>query len=294
MQIICEAFHLMRSAGGMDPAACATVFNEYNKGDLDSFLIEITADILRQNDPATGGAFVDIVLDAAGQKGTGMWTSIAALQKGAPAATIAEAVCARAMSALKEERVAASGVLPGPSDADMQAAMEQHFGSHERLIEAVGNALYCAKLCAYAQGFQIMSLASKEYDWELDFGSIAMIWRGGCIIRARFLQRIKDAYGRDASLANLLLDPYFAGQIEEKHADWRRVVSLASEGGLPVPAFASALSYYDSYRHAVLPANLLQAQRDYFGAHTYERTDHPRGKKFHLDWPDPDRPQSET
>ena len=294
MQIICEAFDLMRSAGGMDPEACAAVFSEYNEGDLDSFLIEITADILRQKDPTTGAPFVDIVLDAAGQKGTGMWTSIAALQKGAPAATIVEAVCARSMSALKEERVRASGLLPGPSRGDAQGAMERHFGTRERLVDAVGNALYCAKLCAYAQGFQIMTLASEEYEWDLDFGSIAMIWRGGCIIRARFLQRIKDAYGRDGSLANLLLDPYFAGQIEEKHEDWRVVVSMASEGGVPVPAFASALSYYDSYRRGVLPANLLQAQRDYFGAHTYERTDQPRGKKFHLDWPDPERPQSEA
>ncbi len=292
MQIICEAYHLLRAAGGMEPAQCAGVFSKYNEGDLDSFLIEITADILRQKDPETGAPFVEIVLDAAGQKGTGMWTSIAALQKGAPAATIGEAVFARAISALKEERVRASGLLPGPGEHAASGAMERVFGNSERLVEAVGNALYCAKLCAYAQGFQIMSLASEEYEWDLDFGSIAMIWRGGCIIRARFLQRIKDAYARDKSLANLLLDPYFAGQIKEKQGDWRKVVSLASEGGVPVPAFASALSYYDSYRHGVLPANLLQAQRDYFGAHTYERMDKPRGEKFHLDWPDPARPQS--
>ena len=294
MQIICEAFHLLRSAGGIEPEQAAEVFSKYDEGDLDSFLIEITADILRQKDPETGAPFVDIVLDAAGQKGTGMWTAVAALQKGAPAATIAEAVFARSISALKDERVRASEILPGPGHEEIRTAGNRIFETNDRLIEAVENALYCAKLCAYAQGFQIMALASEEYGWDLDFGSIAMIWRGGCIIRARFLQRITDAYERDKSLPNLLLDPYFAQQIKAKHQDWRRVVALASEGGVPVPAFASALAYYDSYRHAVLPAKLLQAQRDYFGAHTYERTDKPRGEKFHLDWPHPDRPQSKA
>ena len=293
MQMICEAYHLMRAGAGIEPAGLADIFANWNTGDLDSYLIEITADILKQKDPETGKPFVDIVLDAAGQKGTGKWTSIAALDMGVPAATVAEAVFARCMSAIKEERVAASGVLAAP-DADVQGVVSQFFDSTEQFVEAVGRALYCSKICSYAQGFQLMATASAENDWDLNYGDIAMIWRGGCIIRARFLQKIKDAYDRDAKLANLLLDPYFRDAIAQSQRDWRRVVAAATLAGIPVPAFGSALSYYDGYRHATLPANLLQAQRDYFGAHTYERVDQPRGKKFHLDWPEDGRPQMEV
>jgi 6-phosphogluconate dehydrogenase len=282
MQLICEAYHFMRDALGLQVDAMSTVFAEWNKGDLDSFLIEITADILRQKDPVTGKPFVDIVMDAAGQKGTGKWTSVSALDLGVPAATIAEAVFARNMSAIKSEREAASKVLRGPSHEKPTGA---------EWIDAVRDALYCSKICSYAQGFALMSAASKESSWNLDFGTIAQIWRGGCIIRARFLQKITEAYQRNPSLSNLLLDPYFAGAIEQSQANWRRVVARAAVAGVPVPAFSSALSYFDSYRCARLPANLLQAQRDYFGSHTYERVDQPRGAFFHLDWLDPKRPQ---
>jgi 6-phosphogluconate dehydrogenase len=284
MQMICEAYHILRTALGLSPAELSTIFAEWNKGDLDSFLIEITADVLKQSDPTTGKPFVDIVLDAAGQKGTGKWTSTSALDLGVPADTVAEAVFARCMSSLKAERVAASKILKGPRDA--------HFnGDKKPFIDAVGRALYCSKICSYAQGFQLLAAAGKHYNWPLNFGSLAMIWRGGCIIRARFLQKIKEAYDRNPALANLLLDPYFAGVIDQAQPHWRRVVATAATLGIPAPAFSSALAYFDAYRSATLPHNLLQAQRDYFGAHTYERVDQPRGKFFHLDWPDPKRPQ---
>lgn len=286
MQMICEAYHLLRDVAGMTPEQMAGVFAEWNKGELDSFLIEITADILQQNDPVTGKPFVDVVLDAAGQKGTGKWTSVSALDLGVPASTIAEAVFARAMSALKEERAAASGILKGPKPSGLRDEAESR-----KFVQAVHNALYCSKICSYAQGFQLMAAAGAHYNWKLDFGTLAMIWRGGCIIRARFLQKIKEAYDRQPKLANLLLDPFFAGVIDTAQSDWRWVVSLAATRGVPTPAFASALAYYDSYRCERLPANLLQAQRDYFGAHTYERVDQPRNVAFHLDWPDPKRPQ---
>jgi 6-phosphogluconate dehydrogenase len=284
MQMICEAYHILRTALGLSPAELSAIFAEWNKGDLDSFLIEITADVLQQSDPATGKPFVDIVLDAAGQKGTGKWTSTSALDLGIPADTVAEAVFARCMSSLKEERVAASKILKGPRDA--------HFsGDKKPFIDAVGRALYCSKICSYAQGFQLLAAAGKHYNWPLNFGSLAMIWRGGCIIRARFLQKIKEAYDQNPKLANLLLDPYFAGVIDQAQPHWRKVVATAATLGIPAPAFSSALAYYDAYRSATLPHNLLQAQRDYFGAHTYERVDQARGKFFHLDWPDPKRPQ---
>jgi 6-phosphogluconate dehydrogenase len=283
MQLICEAYHLLRDVVTLSPERMAAVFADWNTGDLDSFLIEITADILGQKDPATGKPFVDVVLDAAGQKGTGKWTSTAALDLGMPASTIAEAVFARCMSALKAERVRASELLRGPGQSFQ--------GDPAQFTQAVRQALYCSKICSYAQGFQLLAAASAEFKWNLDFGRIAMIWRGGCIIRARFLQKIKEAYDRDRGLRNLLLDPYFAGVIQQAQTEWRRVLATAATLGVPTPAFSSALAYYDSYRCARLPANLLQAQRDYFGAHTYERTDAPRGAFFHLDWPDPKRPQ---
>ncbi len=284
MQMICEAYALMQGLLGLKPAEMAEIFAEWNKGALDSFLIEITADILRQKDPQTGKKpFVDVVLDTAGQKGTGKWTSVNALDMGVPAPTIAEAVFARCVSAVKEERVAASKILKGPG--------KKYRGSKKALITAIHDALYCSKICSYAQGFQLMREAQKEYSWKLNFGEIAQIWRGGCIIRAAFLQKITEAYGRNPDLANLLLDPYFTKTVKNAQANWRKVVALAAECGVAAPTFSSSLSYYDSYRSARLPANLLQAQRDYFGAHTYERVDAPRGKFFHVDWPEPTRPQ---
>ena len=286
MQMICEAYALMQGLLGMKAAEMGEIFSEWNAGALDSFLIEITADILKQKDPLTKKkAFVDIVLDTAGQKGTGKWTSTNALDLGVPAPTIAESVFARCLSAIKEERVAASKILKGPG--------KKYRGSKKALIAAIHDALYCSKICSYAQGFQLMRTAQKEYNWTLNFGEIAPIWRGGCIIRAAFLQKITEAYVRNPQLANLLLDSYFNKTVKKAQENWRKVVSLSAECGVPAPTFASALAYYDSYRSARLPANLLQAQRDYFGAHTYERTDKPRGKFYHIDWPEKVRPQIE-
>jgi 6-phosphogluconate dehydrogenase len=284
MQMICEAYSLMKNLLGLKPAEMSAVFSEWNRGVLDSFLIEITADILGQKDPVTRKPFVDVVLDTAGQKGTGKWTASNALDMGVSAPTIAEAVFARCISAVKEERVAASKILKGPS--------KKYRGSRKALLAAIHDALYCSKICSYAQGFQLMREAQKEYSWKLKFGEIASIWRGGCIIRAAFLQKITEAYERNPGLANLLLDPYFKSSVRKAQENWRKVVSLAAECGVPVPTFSSSLAYFDGYRSARLPANLLQAQRDFFGAHTYERVDQPRGKFFHLDWPDPARPQS--
>jgi len=283
MQLICEAYWLMKNLLGMDAGEIGKVFEEWNAGELASYLIEITADILQQADPAGEGFLVDKVLDTAGQKGTGQWTAANALELGSPANAIAEAVFARSLSFLKDERVAASAVLQGP------AIVRQT--DRAALIAAIREALYCSKICAYAQGFQLMAEAQKVYGWTLDFGVLAQIWRGGCIIRARFLQKITDAYAQDPSLKNLLLDPYFRDALHQGQGRWREVVALAVQSGIPAPAFASALAYFDGYRSARLPANLLQAQRDYFGAHTYERTDQARGKFFHLDWPAEGRPQ---
>jgi 6-phosphogluconate dehydrogenase len=282
--MICEAYALMKGLLGLKPAEMSAIFTEWNTGKLDSFLIEITADILQQKDPVSKKPFVDIVLDTAGQKGTGKWTSANALDMGVPAPTVAEAVFARCISAIKEERVAAAKILRGPA--------KKYRGSKKALLAAIHDALYCSKICSYAQGFQLMRTAQQEFGWTLNFGEIAQIWRGGCIIRAAFLQKITEAYARKPDLANLLLDPYFNSTVKKAQANWRKVVSLAAECGVAAPTFSSALAYYDGYRSARLPANLLQAQRDYFGAHTYERTDQPRGKFFHLDWPDPARPQS--
>ncbi len=283
MQMICEGYALMSHLLGMSAEEIGKVFEHWNTGKLDSFLVEITADILQQKDPRSDKAFVDVVLDTAGQKGTGKWTSVNALDMGVPAPTVAEAVFARFVSAVKEERVAASSQLSFEAPA--------FEGDKAELIQAIHDALYCSKICSYAQGFQLMREAQNEYDWKLNFGEIAQIWRGGCIIRAVFLQKITEAYDKDAELTNLLLDPYFKTEVETAQSNWRKVVSLAALHGVPVPTFGSALAYFDSYRSAVLPQNLLQAQRDFFGAHTYERIDEPRGKFFHVDWPHPDRPE---
>jgi 6-phosphogluconate dehydrogenase len=286
MQLICEAYTLLEGLLGLSTDEMSKIFADWNTGDLDSYLIQITADILQQKDPIhKDKPFVDFVLDAAGQKGTGKWTSSNALDMGIPANAIAEAVFARCLSALKDERVEASKHLAGPTPVPV--------GERQEMVAAIRDALYCSKICAYAQGFQLMVAAQAEYGWKLDFGTIASIWRGGCIIRARFLQKITEAYSLNPQLTNLLLDPYFNEQIKQGQANWRKVVSIAALNGIWAPAFMSALSYYDGYRAAHLPANLLQAQRDYFGAHTYERTDAPRGKAFHLDWPEPGRPQLE-
>ncbi|MBT3635429.1 MAG: NADP-dependent phosphogluconate dehydrogenase [Opitutae bacterium] len=286
MQMICEAFHLMSRITKLSPLVIGKIFDRWNEGELDSFLVEITGDILKQTDPRTGKPFVEIVMDAAGQKGTGKWTSVNALDMGVPAPTVAEAVFARCLSAVKDERIFASKTLSGPAFAP------ETEDSTEEIVDAIRDALYCSKICSYAQGFQLMREAQKEYDWKLNFGEIAQIWRGGCIIRAAFLQKITEAYHRDPELPNLLLDDYFQTSIEKYQTSWRKVISLAVTHGVPIPTFSSALAYYDGYRHEGLPQNLLQAQRDYFGAHTYERVDEPRGNHFHLDWLHPDRPES--
>jgi 6-phosphogluconate dehydrogenase len=284
MQMICEAYSILRLVLGCSAEEAGQIFSKWNTGVLDSFLIEITADILKFKDPVTGGPFVDVVLDTAGQKGTGKWTSVNALDMGVPAPTVAEAVFARFISAVKDERVAASKVLSGPANA----GSEIDKGS---FVDAIHDALYCSKICSYAQGFQLMREAQKEYNWKLNFGEIAKIFRGGCIIRARFLQKITEAFERNAELANLLLDPFFKSEIDRCQTNWRRVIAACVQKGVPLPTFSSALAYYDSYRSERLPANLLQAQRDFFGAHTYERVDQPRGQFFHIDWPEPGRPQ---
>jgi 6-phosphogluconate dehydrogenase len=275
MQLICEAYYVMANLLGMNADELHKTFAEWNKGDLNSYLIQITADIFTKKDPETGQPLVDVILDKAGQKGTGKWTSQSALDLGVPAPTIAEAVFARCMSAIKEERVKASRQLKGPRGGKVTAGREE-------LIEDIRLALYASKVCAYAQGFALMRAAAEEYGWTLDMGGIAMIWRGGCIIRAQFLHRIKEAFERNADLANLLLDPYFKEIVEKGQKSWRRVIVKATQKGIPMPAFSSALAYFDSYRRKRLPANLIQAQRDYFGAHTYERVD--KKGSFHTEW----------
>ena len=276
MQMIAESYFLMKHLLGMTPAEMHEVFKVWNEGELDSYLIEITRDILAYVDEETGQPMVDLILDTAGQKGTGKWTSQSALDMGTPAPTVAEAVFARFMSAVKEERVAASKILEGPEPA--------YDGDRDAFIEELRQALYASKICSYAQGFQLMKMAGGEYGWDLDFGGIALMWREGCIIRAQFLERIKEAYDEASDLANLLLAPYFRKAIDGSQDAWRRVVATAVQNGIPMPAFGSALAYYDSYRNERLPANILQAQRDYFGAHTYERVDKPRGEFFHTNW----------
>ena len=283
MQMISEAYAVLRHILGLTPAEMSTIFKRWNQSELDSYLIEITGEILDKTDDETGQPMVDVILDVAGQKGTGKWTGIEALQLGAPTATITEAVFARFISSIVDERIAASKVLRGPTTA--------FDGDRDAFVEDVRRALYASKICSYAQGYQLLDMAAKEYGWKLNYGSIALMWRGGCIIRAQFLGRIKEAFDADPDLANLLLSSYFAQQIEVSQESWRRVVATAVNLGVPVPAFSSALAYYDGYRSERLSANLLQAQRDYFGAHTYERIDAPRGRFFHVDWPDPARPQ---
>ncbi len=251
------------------------VFAEWNKGELDSYLIEITRDILATKDES-GQYVVDYILDTAGQKGTGKWTGITALDLGVPMTLVGEAVFSRCLSALKDERVAASKVLQGPCT--------EFEGNKEEFIQDLRRAMYASKIVSYAQGFMLMREAAKEYNWNLNYGGIALMWRGGCIIRSRFLGEIRDAFGKNPNLNNLLLDDFFRNVIHENQASWRRVVAKAVELGIPVPAMSSALGFYDGYRHERLPANLLQAQRDYFGAHTYERIDKPRGQFFHTNW----------
>ncbi len=274
MQLICEAYFLMERVLGMSPGEMSIVFAEWNKGELNSYLIEITADILTKKDTDTGKPIVEVILDTAEQKGTGRWTSQVALDLGIPAQTIADAVFARMLSALKKERVAAASVFRGPE--------KKFSGDRQGFLETIRKALFCSKICSYAQGFQLLRAADQEHHWGLDFGTIAKLWRAGCIIRAQFLDQIAGAYGRKPDLANLLLDSYFSGLISSYQSSWRNAVSTAVEHGVPVSAFMSALSYFDSYRTAVLPANLLQAQRDYFGAHTYRRVD--KDGIFHTTW----------
>jgi 6-phosphogluconate dehydrogenase len=277
MQLICEAYSLLKNALGMSAAELHEVFARWNEGELDSYLIEITSDIFAKTDPETGAPMVDVILDRAGQKGTGKWTGKSSLDLGVATPVITEAVYARCLSAIKDERVKAAKILKGPSDV-------RFTGDREEFIESVRRALYASKICSYAQGFALMRAAAAEFDWELDYGRIAMIFRGGCIIRAQFLNKIKEAYDRDPALPNLLLDPYFTQIIDNYQPDWRKAVSVAVTMGIPVQAISAALSYFDSYRSENLPANLLQAQRDYFGAHLYERIDRPRGEYFHTNW----------
>jgi 6-phosphogluconate dehydrogenase len=275
MQLICEAYALLEGVLGLSAQEMSDIFAEWNKGELDSFLIEITSNILATKDPDTGRPFVDVILDKAGQKGTGAWTGQSALEFGVPAPTLVEAVFARSLSAQKTNRVAASKILAGPSETGFA-------GDKKAFIAAVRDALYASKICSYAQGFQLLAAASDNYKWDVDLGRMALLWRGGCIIRARFLDDIFAAYQKDAKLANLLVAPAFAAKVAQAQNGWRWVVGEAVKRGVPAPAFASALSYYDGYRSARVSANLLQAQRDYFGSHTFERTD--KAGTFHHDW----------
>jgi 6-phosphogluconate dehydrogenase len=274
MQLIAETYAVMKDVLGLGYPEMQAIFAEWDRGELDSYLIEITADLLGKYDPETGQPMAEIILDRAAQKGTGAWAVMAALELGAPASVLPAAVAARSLSMLKDERVRAAEVLAGP---------EARFaGDKAALVTALRDTLLAAKVCAYAEGFAIMAAAGKAHEWPLDFGTIASIWRGGCIIRARFLHRIKEAYERDRAVANLLLDPYFADLVTRAQPAWRSVVGAATRHGVAIPALSAALAYLDGYRAARLPANLIQAQRDYFGAHTYERVDRPG--TFHTDW----------
>ena len=276
MQLITEAYHLLRFGLGIETDELADIFDTWNSGVLDSYLIEITRDILRVNDE-DGSPLVDKILDSAGQKGTGKWTGINALELGVPLTLIGEAVFSRYLSSLKDERIQASKALASPEQPTFS-------GNKVEYIAAIRDALYASKIISYAQGFMLMRQADKAYQWNLHYGDIALMWRGGCIIRSGFLGNIKEAYTRNADLNNLLLDEFFLQAIRDAQAGWRKTVALAVEFGIPVPAFSSALAFYDGYRHETLPANLLQAQRDYFGAHTYQRIDQPSEKAFHTDW----------
>ena len=274
MQLICEAYHIMKSVLGMNTDEMHEVFKEWNKGELDSYLIEITRDILGYKED--GEALVEKILDTAGQKGTGKWTAISALDIGVPLTLIGEAVFARILSSQKDERVNASKLLKGPSI--------NFTGDKKKFIEDIKQALYASKIISYAQGYVLMREAAKEYNWHLNNGGIAQMWRGGCIIRSAFLSKITEAFKNNPGLVNLMLDPFFKETLHKAQDSWRKVVSTAVMNGIPVPTFTSALAYFDGYRSERLPANLLQAQRDYFGAHTYERIDKPRGEFFHTNW----------
>ncbi|MFA5251951.1 MAG: decarboxylating NADP(+)-dependent phosphogluconate dehydrogenase [Phycisphaerae bacterium] len=275
MQMICEVYSMMREGLGLTNQEMHQIFAEWNEGELKSYLIEITRDILAYKDEQSNEV-VDLILDAAGQKGTGKWTVVAALDSGQPLTLVSEAVFARCLSAIKEERVEASKILKGPK--------AKFKGDKKKFINDLRNALYASKIVSYAQGYQLMRAAAKEYKWNLNNGGIALMWRGGCIIRSVFLGDIKKAFDKNPNLVNLLLDPFFKRAVTKALPCWRRVVSAAVKFGVPMPAIGSALAYYDGYRHERLPANLLQAQRDYFGAHTYERVDKPRGQFFHTNW----------
>ena len=275
MQIISEAYQLMKEGLGMSNDEMSAVFDEWNAGKLESYLIEITRDILAHRD-TTGQAVVDLILDSAGQKGTGKWTAVSSLEMGVPLTLIGEAVYARFLSALLEERAAAASLLKGPSPI--------YAGDKAAFIRDLQDAVYAAKIVSYTQGYMLMRAAAGEYKWNLNYGGIALMWRGGCVIRSAFLGKIKEAFDANPTLSNLLLAPYFAQAVEASQAAWRRVVATATERGIPVPTMAAALAFFDGYRRARLPANLLQAQRDYFGAHTYERIDRPRGQFFHTNW----------
>ncbi len=275
MQMICETYQMMKEGLGMTNEQMHKIFTEWNESELDSYLIEITRDILGYKDE-DGNDVIDLILDTAGQKGTGKWTAIAALDVGQPLTLIGEAVFARCLSALKEERVAASKVLTGPKP--------EFKGDKQAFIEDLKQSLYASKMVSYAQGYQLMRAAAKEYNWNLNNGGIALMWRGGCIIRSVFLGKIKDAFDNNPDLVNLLVDPFFKEAVEKAQDSWRRVVISAVQMGIAMPAISCALAYYDGYRSGRLPANLLQAQRDYFGAHTYERVDKERGEFFHTNW----------
>ncbi len=280
MQLIGEAFHFLKVGLGLSEKEMHEIFATWNEGVLDSYLIEITRDILAVNDE-DGAPLVAKILDAAGQKGTGKWTVTNSLDLGMPTTLIAEAVFARCVSSMKEERMEASKKLRGPKPLIRKA---KNTNKKQLLIKELRDALYASKIISYAQGYMLLCAAGREYGWNLNLGGIALMWRGGCIIRSRFLGKIKEAFDKNPKLTNLLLDDYFRGEINRAQKGWRHVVSLAAQNGIPVPAFSTALAFYDSYRTAALPANLLQAQRDYFGAHTYERIDQPRGKFFHTNW----------
>ena len=285
MQLICEAYFLLKEAAGLTNDELYDVFSDWNKGELESYLIEITRDIFSVKDDKGDGYLVDKILDVAGAKGTGKWMSQLALDLGVPSTLVTTAVYARCLSAAKEARVRASKVLPAPGASDnasFAAPVKNLVADKKAFIEAVKQALYASKICSYAQGFVQLQEASKEYDWNLNYGDCALLWRGGCIIRAQFLDRIKEAFDAEPNLENLLLYPYFKDAIAKAQESWRAVIIAATQLGIPVPAFSTALSYYDSYRLARLPANLLQAQRDYFGAHTYQRTD--TEGTFHTEW----------
>jgi 6-phosphogluconate dehydrogenase len=275
MQLICEAYQIMKDLLGLSYPEMHQVFADWNEGDLKSYLIEITRDILAYKDE-DGQPLVEKILDTAGQKGTGKWTVVASLDAGAPLTMIGEAVYARMLSAMKDERVAASKVLKGPQP--------EFKGDKQQFIADLGQALYAAKIVSYAQGYVLMRMAAKDFGWHLNYGGIALMWRGGCIIRSVFLGKIKEAFDQNPNLSNLLLDPFFKEKIESSQNAWRRVIATAVTNGIWVPALASALNYFDGFRNSRLPANLLQAQRDYFGAHTYERVDKPRGEFFHTNW----------